>query len=75
MASAMTAPTNTTIDPLADHSTARRARPVLAVLVVALLGVGLMACTSEEAATNNAAVNTLRATVGVPELPAWPNST
>ena len=68
MTSAMTAPTNTTFDPMADHSTTRRARPLVAVLVIALLGFGLMACTSEEATTNQAAVNSLRAGVGLPEL-------
>lgn len=68
MTSAMTAPTNTSFDPMADHSTTRRTRPALAVLVVALLGFGLMACTSGEASTNHAAVNSLRASVGVPEL-------
>jgi uncharacterized protein YkwD len=61
--------TNTTIDQSADLISTRRSRPVVAVLVTALLGFALMACNSTEgAATNQGAINNLRASVGLPEL-------
>lgn len=65
----MTLPmTNTTNDLTADSVPARRSRPMMAVLATALLGLALMACTSGEANTNQTAINSLRATVGLPEL-------
>jgi uncharacterized protein YkwD len=61
--------TTTTIDQSADFIPSRRTRPVVAVLLTALLGFALMSCTSAEgAATNQNAINNLRASVGVPEL-------
>ena len=61
--------TNTTIDQSADLIPTRRSRPMVAVLVSALLGFALMACNSTEgAATNQGAINNLRASVGLPEL-------
>jgi uncharacterized protein YkwD len=61
--------TNTTIDQSADLIPTRRSRSMVAVLVTALLGLALMACTSSEgAATNQNAINSLRASVGLPEL-------
>ena len=60
--------TTTTNDQTADSVPARRSRPMMAVLATALLGLALMACTSGEATTNQTAINSLRATVGLPEL-------
>jgi uncharacterized protein YkwD len=61
--------TNTTIAQSADLIPTRRSRSMVAVLVTALLGFALMSCTSAEgAATNQNAINNLRASVGLPEL-------
>jgi len=61
--------THTTIDQSADFIPTRRTRPMVAVVLTALLGLALMSCTSAEgAATNQNAINNLRASVGVPEL-------
>jgi uncharacterized protein YkwD len=65
--------TNTTIDHVADRGPTRRSRPMVAVVLAALLGMALMSCTStEDVATNQTAINTLRATVGLAELTRVP---
>jgi uncharacterized protein YkwD len=65
--------TETTTPALVEASRSRRTRGAIAVLLTALLGFGLMSCTSpESAATNTQAINTLRANLGLPELTRVP---
>jgi uncharacterized protein YkwD len=65
--------TNTMLDHEADPVRSRRSRPVMVVVLTALLGLALISCTSaEDVATNQTAVNTLRASVGLPELTRVP---
>jgi uncharacterized protein YkwD len=64
--------TNSTIDQTMDVESAapgrHTGRPMIAVLVAALLGFALMSCTSGEASSNASAINTVRAAAGLPEL-------
>ncbi|MCU1360828.1 MAG: hypothetical protein JWN99_2117, partial [Ilumatobacteraceae bacterium] len=69
----ISAMTNTTIDQATEETPSRRSRPMVAVLLAAVLGLALMACTStEDVATNQTAINNLRASVGLPELERVP---
>jgi uncharacterized protein YkwD len=69
----MTAMTDTTMVDQAEPKPLRRTRPLVAVLVTGLLGLALMSCTNPEgAAANQAAVNTLRANLGLSELSRSP---
>jgi uncharacterized protein YkwD len=69
----ISAMTNTTIEHEAAAVPTRRSRPMVAVLLTALLGFALISCTSaEDVATNQTAINNLRASVGLPELTRVP---
>lgn len=64
---------DTTIDQAADRGPSRRLRPMVAVVLAALLGLALMSCTSaEDVATNQNSINALRASVGLTELTRSP---
>jgi uncharacterized protein YkwD len=59
----------TTNDLTQPPPTSRRTRPMVTVLLTALLGVALLACTDGPGAANNhAAINGVRARAGLPEL-------
>jgi uncharacterized protein YkwD len=53
---------------MSSSSTSRRARPALVVLLLAVVGLSLAACTGSDETTNVTEINEVRASVGLPEL-------